>query len=61
MGTALGRPVAAYLAFLSLWFLVWAITFAYTSPVWGIPLSIVVAIVAFLNIRMAARAFRTKN
>ncbi len=61
MGKALGRPIAAYLAFLSLCFLAWALGFAYTSPAWGIPLSIVVAILAFLNIRMAARAFYTKR
>lgn len=59
MGRALGRPVALWLAILSLVALGWAIAFAAVTPLWGIPAAIFFAILAFFNLRIAVRAFRS--
>lgn len=58
MGKALGRPMAMWLAILSLIALGWAIAFAMVTPLWGIPAAIVFGIMAFFNLRIAVRAFR---
>lgn len=58
MGRALGRPLAIWMALVSLSFLGWAILFAIVSPLWGVPVVVGVAFLAFLNLRIAYRAFR---
>ena len=60
MGRTLGRPLAIWMAFASLCFLGWAMLFALSDPLWGVPLALFVAVVAFFNLRIAFRAFRSK-
>lgn len=61
MAKAIGRPVAVWMAFVSISFLFWAILFAVFSPVWGIPAVIFVSVVVFFSMRIAIRAFRSNS
>jgi hypothetical protein len=60
MGKALGRPMSVWLVVVSLSFLALAIDFAVATPLWGVPAVIIVATLAYFNLRIAIRAFRSK-
>lgn len=61
MAKALGRPMAAWMTFVSISLLFWAILFAVFAPLWGIPAAILVSVVVFFSMRIAIRAFRSKS
>ncbi|KWV94598.1 hypothetical protein [Erythrobacter sp. AP23] len=61
MGKTLGRTIAVWMVIVSLSFLAWAVFIAISQPLLGIPLAALIGVVAFLNFRIAVRAFRTKR